>query len=199
MLLPCTRPVRHHTRMSGVQIIAQLVGVVGIALLMASTLMRRRAALLALDAGGSAVMGIHWALLGGTAAIAISAVVVVMDIAGTDPRNSRGRLVIIASLPLTAIFLGVFWTGIVDVFAALGMLGIALSRLSRGQVRLRALAMAASVPWIAYGVILVSFPQIAFSAAYFVAMGISILRIRRGRWRAALPAADAAILPRDGT
>jgi len=184
--------------MSGIQIMAQLVGVVGIGLLMTSTLMRRRSALLAFDAGGSAVMGIHWALLGGTAAIAISAVVVVMDLAGTDPRNPRGRFVIIASLPLTAIFLAIFWTGIVDVFAALGMLGIALSRLSPGQVRLRALAMAACVPWIAYGVILVSIPQIAFSAAYFVAMGISILRIRRGRWRPATPSADAAILHGDG-
>jgi len=125
--------------MSSTQILAQLVGAVGIALLLSSTLMRRRVMLLALDAGGSAVMGIHWALLGGTAGIAISAVVVVMDLAGTDPRDPRGRLVLIASLPVTAVLLAVFWTGPVDILAGLGLLGIALSRLSAGQIRLRAL------------------------------------------------------------
>ena len=186
--------------MSSTQILAQLVGAVGIALLLSSTFMRRRVLLLALDAAGSAVMGIHWALLGGTAGIAISAVVVVMDLAGTDPRNPRGRLVLIASLPVTAVLLAVFWTGPVDILAGLGLLGIALSRLSAGQIRLRALSMAACVPWISYGVLMVSIPQIAFSAAYFVFMGVSILRIRSGRWPmpAATTAADAAILPADG-
>jgi hypothetical protein len=59
--------------------------------------------------------------------------------------------------------------------------------------------MAACVPWIAYGAIMVSIPQIAFSVAYFIAMGVSILRIRSGRWRAATPTADPAILPADGS
>jgi len=185
--------------MSTAHIVAQAVGVIGIALLLASTLMRRRAVLLAFDAAGSIVMGIHWALLGGTAAIAISAIVVVMDFAGTDPRSARGRAVIWLSIPVTAILLIIFWSGPVDLLAALGMLGIAASRLSFGQVRLRALAMASCLPWIAYGVILVSIPQVAFSVLYFVGMGISILRIRSGRWRAPTPSADAAILPADGS
>ena len=184
--------------MSGIHVIAQFVGALGIALLLASTFMRRRRMLLVLDAAGSAVMGVHWALLGGTAAIAISALVVVMDLAGTDPRDPRGWLVIWASLPVTAVLLALLWSGPVDLFAALGMLGIAASRLSSGQVRLRALAMASCVPWIAYGVVMMSIPQVAFSVAYFVAMGVSILRIRSGRWRAPTPAADAAILPADG-
>lgn len=184
--------------MTGTQIIAQLVGVVGISLLLASTFMRRRAMLLALDAAGSLVMGIHWALLGATAAVAISVVVAAMDLAGTDPRNPRGRAVIWASMPVTAILLVVFWSGPVDVLAGLGLLAIALSRLSRGQIRLRALAMAASAPWIAYGIVLVSIPQVAFSAAYFVAMGVSIIRIRRGNWNAGASAGDRAILPADG-
>jgi hypothetical protein len=163
--------------------------VVGIALLLASTLMRRRAMLLGLDAAGSLVMGIHWALLGATAAVAISVVVAAMDIAGTDPRSARGRAVIWGSIPLTVVLLGVFWSGPVDLIAGLGLLLIALSRLSQGQVRLRALAMAASAPWIAYGVILVSIPQVIFSVAYAVAMGVSIVRIRRGGWQ---PRASAA-------
>lgn len=184
--------------MSTAHLIAQAVGVVGIALLLASTLMRTRAMLLALDAAGSLVMGIHWALLGGTAAIAISAVVVVMDFAGTDPRSARGRAIIWLSIPVTAILIAVFWSGPVDLIAALGMLGIAASRLSYGQVRLRALAMAACVPWIIYGVILVSIPQVTFSVLYFIGMGVSIARIRSGRWQPRTPAADAAILPADG-
>lgn len=175
--------------MTGTQIIAQLIGVVGIALLLASTFMRRRGMLLAFDAAGSVVMGIHWTLLGATAAVVISVVVAVMDIAGTDPRNPRGRAVVWASIPVTAVLLAVFWNGPVDIFAGLGLLALAASRLSMGQIRLRALAMAASVPWVIYGVILVSIPQVAFSVAYFVAMGISIVRIRRGNWR---PRASAA-------
>jgi hypothetical protein len=185
--------------MGGIQILAQIVGAVGVMLLLASTMMRGRRKLLALDAAGSAVMGVHWALLGGTAAIAISALVVVMDLAGTDPRDPRGRMIIWASIPVTAVLLAVLWSGPADLFAALGMLGIAASRLSSGQIRLRALSMAACVPWIAYGAIMVSIPQIAFSVAYFIAMGVSILRIRSGRWRAATPTADPAILRADGS
>lgn len=185
--------------MSTAQIVAQAVGVIGIALLLASTLMRTRRMLLAFDAAGSTVMGVHWALLGGTAAIAISAIVVVMDLAGTDPRSARGRAIIWLSIPVTAILIIVFWSGLVDVFAGLGMLGIAASRLSYGQIRLRALAMAACIPWIVYGAILLSIPQIAFSALYFIGMGVSIIRIRRGRWQPRTPAADVAILPADGS
>lgn len=185
--------------MSSIHVTAQFVGFVGIALLLASTLMRRRRTLLTFDAAGSAVMGIHWALLGGTAAIAISVLVVVMDLAGTDPRSPRGRLIIWVSLPVTAVLLIFLWSGPVDLFAALGMLGIAASRLSTGQVRLRALSMAACVPWIAYGVFLVSIPQIAFSVAYIIAMGVSIVRIRRGNWRSPTGAGETAILPADGS
>lgn len=175
--------------MTGTQIIAQLVGALGISLLLASTLMRTRPMLLAVDAAGSLVMGVHWALLGAPAAVAISVVVAVMDLAGTDPRDPRGRVVVWASVPVTALLLGVFWGGPVDLLAGLGLLALAASRLSMGQVRLRALAMASSVPWMAYGAMLMSIPQMAFSAAYFVAMGISIVRIRRGNWR---PRASAA-------
>ena len=185
--------------MTGTQIIAQLVGVVGIALLLASTFMRRRSMLLGLDAAGSLVMGIHWMMLGATAAVAISVVVAAMDLAGTDPRSPRGRAVIWASMPVTALLMAIFWSGPVDLLAGLGLLAIAASRLSRGQIRLRALAMAASAPWIAYGILLMSIPQVAFSAAYFVAMGASIIRIRRGNWRPRASAADPVILPADGT
>ncbi len=184
--------------MTGTQMIAQLVGVVGIALLLASTLVRRRAMLLGLDATGSLVMGIHWGILGATAAVAISMVVAAMDIAGTDPRSTRGRAVIWASIPVTGVLLVVFWNGPVDLIAGLGLLLIALSRLSQGQVRLRALAMVASAPWITYGVILMSIPQVAFSMSYFVAMGVSIVRIRSGRWSPRTSAADRAILRADG-
>lgn len=185
--------------MSGIQIIAQFVGVVGIALLLASTFMRTRQRLLVFDAAGSAVMGVHWALLGGTAAIAISALVIVMDLAGTDPRSHRGRLLIWASIPVTALLVGLLWSGPADLLAALGMLGIAASRLSHGQVRLRVLAMASCLPWIGYGIVLLSIPQVVFSAAYFVAMGVSVLRIRSGRWRARTAAADTGILHVDGS
>ena len=185
--------------MSTAHIVAQAVGVIGIALLLSSTLMRTRAMLLAFDAAGSLVMGIHWALLGGTAAIAISAVVVVMDFAGSDPRSARGRAIIWLSIPVTAVLIIIFWSGPADIAAALGMLGIAASRLSFGQVRLRALAMAACVPWIVYGTILLSIPQVVFSVLYFVGMGVSILRIRGGRWQPRTRAADAAILPADGS
>ena len=184
--------------MTSTQIIAQLVGVVGISLLLASTFMRRRALLLGLDAAGSLVMGIHWALLGATAGVAISVVVAAMDIAGTDPRNPRGRAVVWASIPVTAILLVVLWSGPMDLLAGLGLLGIAMSRLSPGQIRLRALAIAASVPWIAYGIVLMSIPQVVFSAAYMVAMGVSIARIRRGNWRARASAENRANLSADG-
>ncbi len=184
--------------MSGLQILAQGVGLIGVSLLLASTMMRGRRMLLALDAAGSAVMGVHWALLGGTAAIAISALVVVMDVAGADPRGARGRLVIWASLPATAVLLAVLWSGPADILAALGMLGIAASRLSFGQIRLRALAIASCVPWIAYGAVLLSIPQVVFSVAYAIAMVISIRRIRSGHWQVPTPTADAAILPADG-
>ena len=43
-----------------------------------------------------------------------------------------------------------------------------------------------------------SLPQVIFSTAYFIAMGVSILRITRGDWRHRTAAADTAILPADG-
>jgi hypothetical protein len=39
---------------------------------------------------------------------------------------------------------------------------------------------------------------VAFSAIYFVAMGVSILRIRRGHWRVRTAPDDTAMMPADG-
>ncbi len=179
-------------------IVAQVIGTVGIALLLASTLVRRRVLLLGLDAVGSLVMGIHWALLGATAAVGISIIVVAMDLAGTDPRRAWGRLVIIGALPVACLVVALVWSGPADLLALIGMAAIAGSRLSRGQIRLRALATASAVPWGLYGVIMGSIPQMIFSTVYFIAMGISVVRIARGTWHPRPAAGEATILPPDG-
>jgi len=185
-------------RVSTYAVLTQLVGFLGYGLLLGATLARRRLSLLAIDASGGAVLIVHWAMLGALAGVTMNALYTAVDIAGFDPRSRRGRVVLAAAVPATAALVVVFWQGPADLLAAAGVLFAIASRASTGQVRLRALAMIGCIPWGIFGVINWSLPQVIFSTAYFIAMGVSILRITRGDWRHRTAAADTAILPADG-
>ena len=179
-------------------VITQLVGFLGYGLLLGATLARRRLSLLAIDASGGAVLIVHWAMLGALAGVTMNALYTAVDVAGFDPRSTRGKMILAGAVPMTAALVVVFWQGPADLLAAAGVLFAIASRASVGQVQLRALAMIGCIPWGIFGVINWSLPQVIFSTVYFIAMGISILRITRGDWRPRTRAADAAILPADG-
>jgi len=66
-------------------------------------------------------------------------------------------------------------------------------------VRLRVLAMIGGIPWGLFGLVHGSIAQMAFSSVYIVAMGASIIRIRRGTWQPTTSAAERDSLPSDGT
>lgn len=184
--------------LSAYAIITQVVGFVGYGLLLGATLARRRLRLLAIDATGGAVLILHWAMLGAIAGVTMNALYTAIDLAGFDPTSRRGRLMLAAAVPATALLTLLFWQGPTDLLAAAGVLFAVASRASRSQVRLRALAMAGCIPWGIFGVINMSIPQIIFSTVYFVAMGWSIVRIRRG-WEPEASAARSGILPADGS
>lgn len=184
--------------MSTYDIIVQLIGLLGYGLLLASTLARRRLVLLGIDAGGGGVLILHWALLGAIAGVTMNALYTAVDVAGFDPRSRRGRIALIASVPVAVALVMVFWQGPSDLLAGAGLLFAIASRSSPGQIRLRTLAMVGCIPWGLFGVVHGSIPQIAFSSIYAVAMGVSIVRIRRGTWRPRATAEDAGILPANG-
>ena len=184
--------------MSTFDIVTQAVGFVGYGLLLAATLARRRASLLTIDASGGAVLVLHWALLGAIAGVTLNALYTAVDVAGVDAESRRGRIALAASVPVAAALVVIFWTGPADLLAAAGLLFAIASRASRGQVQLRFLAMVGCIPWGIFGLAHGSIPQVAFSAIYFVAMGVSILRIRRGHWRVRTAPDDTAMMPDDG-
>ena len=184
--------------MSTFDIITQAVGFVGYGLLLAATLARRRASLLAIDASGGAVLVLHWALLGAIAGVTLNALYTAVDIAGVDAESRRGRIALAASVPVAAALVAVFWTGPSDLLAAAGLLFAIASRASRGQVQLRFLAMVGCIPWGLFGLVHGSIPQVAFSTIYFFAMGVSIVRLRRGNWRARTAPDDTAMMTTDG-
>jgi hypothetical protein len=184
--------------MSTYAIATQVVGFAGYGLLLGATLARRRLALLAIDASGGVVLVIHWAMLGALAGVTMNALYTAIDVAGVDPHSRRGRLVLASAVPATAVLVVAFWQGPADLLAAAGVLFAIASRASRSQVNLRALAMMGCIPWGLFGIVNGSIPQIIFSAVYFVAMGVSIMRIRRG-WGDATPPGETAILPADGS
>lgn len=185
--------------MTGWDIFTQATGLLGYGLLLGATLARRRLMLLAIDATGGAVLILHWALLGAIAGVTMNALYTTVDIAGFDPYSRRGRIILWSAVPVAVALVAVFWTGPSDLLAGLGLLFAIWSRASRNQVRLRFLAMIGCIPWGLFGVVHMSIAQMAFSAIYFVAMGVSIIRIRRGRWQSGASAAERGILPADGT
>ena len=185
--------------MTWADILTQVLGFVGYGLLLGATFARRRLALLAIDASGGAVLILHWAMLGAIAGVTMNALYTAVDIAGFDPYSRRGRMVLISAVPVAVALVAVFWTGPSDLLAGMGLLFAIWSRASRDQVRLRAIAMVGAIPWGLFGVVHMSIAQIAFSAIYFVAMGVSIVRIRRARAENGASAAGRGILPADGT
>ncbi|NBQ44403.1 MAG: hypothetical protein EBU23_18560, partial [Mycobacteriaceae bacterium] len=73
------------------------------------------------------------------------------------------------------------------------------SRASRSQVQLRFIAMVGCIPWGLFGLVHGSIPQVVFSTIYFFAMGISIIRIKRGHWVPRTAPGDAAMMRADGS
>jgi hypothetical protein len=179
-------------------ILTQLVGFVGYGLLLGATLARGRLRLLAIDASGGTVLVGHWLMLGALAGVTMNALYTAIDLAGLDPTSRRGRMLLVAAVPAAALLTWAFWQGPADLLATAGVLFAVASRASRSQVRLRGLAMVGCIPWGLFGVVNMSIPQIIFSAVYFVAMGWSIVRIRRG-WAPQASAVEGAILPADGS
>lgn len=184
--------------MSTFDIVTQAIGFVGYGLLLGATLARRRAWLLAIDASGGAVLILHWALLGAIAGVTMNALYTAVDVAGVNPDSRRGRIALAASVPIAIALVVVFWAGPSDLLAGAGLLFAIASRASRNQVQLRFIAMIGCIPWGLFGLVHGSIPQMVFSTVYFIAMGVSIVRIRRGTWQPRASAAERGILPADG-
>ena len=170
--------------MTSADLITQATGFLGYGLLLGATLARRRLWLLAIDASGGAVLILHWALLGAAAGVSMNALYTGVDA---------------AAVPIAVILMVIFWTGPADLLAGAGLLFAIASRASRGQVQLRFIAMIGCIPWGLFGLVHGSIAQVSFSAIYFVAMGVSIIRLRRGTWHPKASADDHGILPADGT
>ena len=185
--------------MSGGDIIIQALGFVGLGLILGSTFARTRVMLLAVDAAGSALMALHWSLLGAYAGGALSLVYATVDLAGRNPYSTRGRLVIVLAVPVSIALVAILWTGPADLLAGIGVLLSIASRWSHGQIRLRVLSIASSIPWGIYGFIDHSAAQVTFSVIYSIAMAVSIVRIRLGTWQRRTAPDDAAIVRADGS
>lgn len=185
--------------MTSADLITQATGFLGYGLLLGATLARRRLWLLAIDASGGAVLILHWALLGAAAGVTMNALYTGVDLAGISPYSRRGRIALAAAVPIAVILMVMFWTGPADLLAGAGLLFAIASRASRGQVQLRFIAMIGCIPWGLFGLVHGSIAQVSFSAIYFVAMGVSIVRLRRGTWHPKASADDHGILPADGT
>lgn len=184
--------------MTTVGIATQAVGFLGYGLLLASTFARRRTGLLLIDAGGGFVLVIHWGMLGAIAGVTMNGLYTLLDLAGLDPGARRGRVALIAAIPMSIALVAIFWQGPTDLLALAGVLMAIASRASHGQIRLRALALVGSIPWGVFGLLEGSAPQVTFSIVYAIAMGVSIWRIRSGRWSRPTTPDDVAILPADG-
>ncbi len=180
-------------------IITQATGFLGYGLLLGATLARRRLRLLAVDASGGAVLMLHWALLGAASGVSMNGLYTAVDVAGVDPSSRRGRIALAAAVPVAIVLVIAFWAGPSDLLAGAGLLFAIASRASRDQVRLRVLAMIGAIPWGLFGLVHGSIAQMAFSSVYIVAMGASIIRIRRGTWQPRTSAAERDSLPPDGT
>ncbi|MSO44935.1 MAG: hypothetical protein EXQ74_06505 [Thermoleophilia bacterium] len=180
-------------------VVVQLIGFAGYGLLLAATLARRRLRLLTIDAVGGGVLVLHWALLGAVAGVTMNALYSAVDIAGFDPRSRRGRVALAMAMPVSIILVAVFWKGPSDLLAGAGLLFAIASRASSSQLRLRTLGMIGCIPWGIFGVVHGSISQVIFSAIYFVAMGVSIVRIARDTPTSGTAAEDPGILPADGT
>lgn len=185
--------------MSTYDIVTQAVGFVGYGLLLGATLARRRAWLLAIDASGGAVLILHWALLGAIAGVTMNALYTAVDVAGVDAESRRGRIALAASVPVAVALVVIFWTGPADLLAGAGLMFAIASRASRSQVQLRFIAMVGCIPWGLFGLVHGSIPQVVFSTIYFFAMGISIIRIKRGHWVPRTAPGDAAMMRADGS
>lgn len=185
--------------MTSADLITQATGFLGYGLLLGATLARRRLWLLAIDATGGAVLILHWALLGAAAGVTMNALYTGVDLAGISPYSRRGRIALAAAVPIAVILMVIFWTGPADLLAGAGLLFAIASRASRGQVQLRFIAMIGCIPWGLFGLVHGSIAQVSFSAIYFAAMGVSIIRLRRGTWHPKASADDHGILPSDGT
>ncbi len=179
-------------------IITQATGFLGYGLLLGATLARRRLWLLAVDASGGAVLMLHWALLGAASGVSMNGLYTAVDVAGVDPSSRRGRIALAAAVPVAIVLVIVFWAGPSDLLAGAGLLFAIASRASRDQVRLRVLAMIGCIPWGLFGLVHGSIAQMAFSSVYIVAMGASIIRIRRGTWQPRTSAAERDSLPPNG-
>lgn len=179
-------------------IATQAVGFLGYGLLLASTFARRRTGLLLIDAAGGLLLVVHWGMLGAIAGVTMNGLYTLLDLAGLDPRARRARNALIAAIPISIALVAIFWQGPTDLLALTGVLMAIASRASRSQIRLRALALVGSIPWGVFGFLEGSAPQVTFSIIYAIAMGVSIWRIRRGRWPRPTTPDDAAILPVDG-
>lgn len=184
--------------MTAYDIATQAVGFLGYGLLFASTLARRRTRLLLIDATGGLMLILHWGMLGAVAGVTMNALYTLLDVAGLDPHAHRGRVALIAAVPVSIALVAIFWQGPGDLLPLAGVLMAIASRASQGQIRLRTPALVGSIFWGAFGLLEGSTPQVVFSVTYMIAMGVSIWRIRSGRWPMRTAPHDAAILPPDG-
>tara|TARA_R110002073_G_C9474251_1_gene579601 strand:- start:43 stop:570 length:528 start_codon:yes stop_codon:yes gene_type:complete len=144
----------------------QALGLAGFGLILASTRARSKRLFLILDAGGVALVALHYLALGQIAGAAYSLLYGVMDIAALTVWGRRARLLPASVLVLIAGGWAVSGFAPLAALAAGGSALAVLGRFARGLTRTLLLVAASTTFWGLYGVFAGSWPQIGFSTIY---------------------------------
>lgn len=157
--------------------LADLLGGAGFLVLLAATQVESRARFLVVDFCGLAAVVAHYLLLDAPTGAAMSALYMVIDVtAGLRDRSDLARRGFAAHYGIAVLLVAFTWRGPVDLAALFGTLAAVASRQQEAMRPLLLLLVVSTVGWGAYGALVGSVGQVAFSVAY---AGLGLL----GVWR----------------
>lgn len=161
-------------------ILAHLLGGAGFLVLLAATQVQSRARFLAVDACGLVAVVAHYLLLDAPTGAAMSALYLVIDgAAALRDRSDLARRGFPVNYGLAVLLVAVTWRGPVGLAALFGTLAAVASRQQEEMRRLLLLLVVSTAGWGAYGALVGSWSQVAFSVAYAAFGLLGVWRIER--------------------